>query len=364
MGNSTNSIKTGGNKMKRTMNLLGIIVLLFFCSTPLFGQEGKKYSQNVTFPEPSKPGIVRITGGEGDITITGYKGKVVLIETELDIYKSADEDAQVEDEKAKGLKRISGSSFNVATNDEENAIIINRGMNDENDLIIQVPVSTSLKIGSGNYRGGSLSNIVISSKDHEGKEQVVKLRDMAIEMKEKEKEMEEKEKEMRETVKISTGFPITIPRIPFIGGVFQGDVTITNVSGTIEINAVESDITLKDISGKTTVSTVDGDLVATFKDIDKDKPLYLSSVDGDLDVTLPSNIQADLSLQTLDGEMFTDFDIDITLEPEQTTKGDRRSTDMVRFFRAGNAVYGKINGGGSNIQIKTVDGNIYLRKGE
>jgi len=302
---------------------------------------------------------VRIAGGEGDITITGYNGKEVLIETVLDVFKTPDEEAQVENEKAKGLKRISGSSFNVATDDEENAIIINRGLNEGNDLILQVPVSTSLKIGGSNYRG--LSNIVVSQQMLKGTQQV--LRNMEIEFKEKEKAIKEKEK-------ASTGpgreysFSTPVPRVPFIGGVLQGDVTITNVNGSIEINAFESDITLKDISGEVSASTVDGDLLVTYKDVKMNKQLYFSSVDGDIDVTLPSNIQANLSLQTLDGEKFTDFDIDITIAPKQKTKDDKRSTDMVPFFRAGNAVYGKINGGGTEIRIKTVDGNIYLRKGK
>ena len=326
MGNSTNFIKQEEVKMKKTITIFSIFILIFICSAESYSQEKYEYSKKLSFSDPSNPGLLQILRGEGDITITGYQGKEVLIETELDVFKTSD----VEDEKAKGLKRISGTNFHVGSNEDENTIVITRSFGDKNELHIKVPYNTSIKIG-----GGILGKIKIPA--------------MNIEIKQKNKG--------------NMNIPIPNP-VNFMGGILGGDITVTNVTGAIEISSIEGDITLEDVSGEVTANSVDGDLLVTFKDIEKGKPIFLSTVDGDIDVTLPPNIQADLSLQTLDGDMFTDFDIDIALEPERKTKDDKRSTDMVRFFRPGNAVYGKINGGGTEIQIRTVDGGIYLRKGK
>ena len=104
--------------MKKLTFISGMIVLMMICSGSLYSEEKQKYSKKLNFSDSSKPGILKIFRGEGDINITGYNGKEVVIETLQDVSE------EVDNEKAKGLKRISGSNFSVATDAEENAIII------------------------------------------------------------------------------------------------------------------------------------------------------------------------------------------------------------------------------------------------
>ena len=151
-----------------------------------------------------------------------------------------------------------------------------------------------------------------------------------------------------------------------MGGIFEGNIEVKNISGEIEINTVNSNITLLDISGEAAINTVDGDLLVTFENIDREKPMYFSTVDGDIDVTFPSDTKANLSIKSVDGDIFTDFEIDISRKPEVEKK--KTSTGTVDVFgligSLGNGITGKINGGGQEIQLITVDGNIYVRKGK
>jgi DUF4097 and DUF4098 domain-containing protein YvlB len=147
------------------------------------------------------------------------------------------------------------------------------------------------------------------------------------------------------------------------GGMLSGDTNISNISGDIEVNTREGNINLDNVSGEVVANSVDGELLVTFKEVTKEEPMAFSTIDGDIDVTFPSNIKATISAKNVDGEIYTDFNIDITHLKEFDVGRNRRWTNgWTGMF--GNTVTGKINGGGSRILISTVDGNIYIRKGK
>ena len=109
---------------------------------------------------------------------------------------------------------------------------------------------------------------------------------------------------------------------------------------------------------------MDGDLLVVFKDINNDKPMYFSSVDGDVDVTFPSGIKADMTIKTIDGDIYTDFEMDINRMP-QVEKSESKQQNWIGIFTGvGNNISAKVNGGGPEIQLISVDGDIYIRKGK
>jgi hypothetical protein len=75
-------------------------------------------------------------------------------------------------------------------------------------------------------------------------------------------------------------------------------------------------------------------------------------VNGFVDITLPTSAKLDLNLNTVNGEAFTDFDIDV--------KSDMPAMAIPNFEMT--VMEGKINGGGIPFSISTVNGDIYLRK--
>lgn len=137
--------------------------------------------------------------------------------------------------------------------------------------------------------------------------------------------------------------------------VLDGDVEVTGVRGEIELNATDGDITLNDVSGPVLANAVDGDIEATLIGLPSDRPTSFGAVDGDIDVTLPSDARATMTMRALDGEIFTDFDIDLS--------GPGRPADGQPRRRENRTLTGAINGGGVEVSLQTVEGDIFLRRG-
>ena len=142
---------------------------------------------------------------------------------------------------------------------------------------------------------------------------------------------------------------------------YNGNIHVQNVSGDLEITDINGDVNLENISGSAVVNTIDGHIFAHFKKVTPDVPMAFSSVEGKIDVTFPSNIKAYVKMKSDNGEIFNDFKIQI----------DKRKTQINQFDKTGahrisleNWTNGKINGGGPEILLKTLEGNIYVRKGK
>jgi len=127
----------------------------------------------------------------------------------------------------------------------------------------------------------------------------------------------------------------------------------------LEINHVNGAIELVNIGGSAMVNSVNGNILATFASVAQDKPMAFSNVNGSIDISLPASTPMRAKLRSEWGEMFTDFDIDLQ-QGEQVNRG-RTGSGGYRVS-VNNWVLGDINGGGPEYLIKTLRGNIYLRK--
>lgn len=346
--------------MKRMRIFVMLLVFTLLQTHSGSGQDVYKNTMKAAFPNPDKPGLLKIVSGNGNVTVTGYPGREVMIEAQSKSKKALGEQ---ENEKAKGLKRIAGSGLNVITKQDENAVVIERSMYDTTDLDIKVPFQTALKIGeeSGMRRAFGLSD------------------DEAA----------------------ATG----LSRISVSGVPIQGGISVAAVTGSMEVRTMKGTITLQNISGNIVSNSMNGDITCTFKSLDKEKPSAFSTLHGDIDLTLPTDVHVTLVIKNVDGNVYSDFDMDITkntkgaggsestggseprirdLESQlnrmqvhsiqskslRISKGD--STTVIvnlpeTFTMAGmyrNNITGKINGGGVEIQLSSLNGNIYIRKGK
>lgn len=171
------------------------------------------------------------------------------------------------------------------------------------------------------------------------------------------------------TVRISTsdqnkliGLTIKVPqntaRID-VGTINDGGVTVSDVSGKIEIHNVNGGITATGISGSVVANTVNGDVIVKFKSVDASAAMGFSNLNGKIDVTLPADTKADFKLKCERGEMFTDFDIDVDkTRPKVETKNE----DHFHQIKIDDWVLGKINGGGPQLVMELQFGSIYIRK--
>lgn len=141
----------------------------------------------------------------------------------------------------------------------------------------------------------------------------------------------------------------------------NGVVNVSGVQGEHEISNVNGGITLEDISGTAVVNTVNGNVKVVFNKTDPDQPMAFSTLNGNVDVTFPPNTKATVKVKSTRGDIFTDFDIDIEKSKSKTERDNEGNAYKISIEEW---VYGKINGGGPEILMKNMNGNIYIRKGK
>lgn len=141
----------------------------------------------------------------------------------------------------------------------------------------------------------------------------------------------------------------------------HGEIVISNVKGNFELEN-HSGVTLEDVSGNALVTTLHGNIKANFLSWDNNNPMAFSSLNGMIDVTLPANAKFDLKLSSNIGNIYTDFDF-ITLKKTESSK-DKHAQSGVYKVNTLSHISGKVNTGGPEIMMKTLNGNIYLRKGK
>jgi hypothetical protein len=144
-----------------------------------------------------------------------------------------------------------------------------------------------------------------------------------------------------------------------LGSINGGDITVSDVSGKLELHNVNGGITASGISGSVVANTVNGDVIVKFKSVEASAAMAFSNLNGKIDVTLPADTKANLKLKCDRGEMFTDFDIEVDkTRPKVETKNE----DHFHQVKIDDWVLGKINGGGSQLELQSQFGSIYIRK--
>jgi Putative adhesin len=175
-------------------------------------------------------------------------------------------------------------------------------------------------------------------------------------------------KEADNNVTVSTGNPnkaidldMKIPQDVKlkVGTVNDGEVVVENVRGELEVNNVNDKITLTNISGSVVANTVNGDVNVIFKTIDPKAPMAFSTLNGDVNVTLPADTKVNLKLKSDNGDVFSDFDIDIDKTP---AKIDKTTEPGMYKIKKDDWILGKINGGGPEMMMKNMQGDIYVKK--
>ena len=159
----------------------------------------------------------------------------------------------------------------------------------------------------------------------------------------------------------TTRLVIKVPRQTSlrVSTVNNGDIEVTGVSGTHELENVNGAISAMDVSGSVVASTTNGDVRVRFVAIDSGKPMSFSSFNGDVDLTVPADTAANLVLQSGQGDIYTDFDV--VLDP-QKVKMSREEGEKGFRVRLEKEVVGAINGGGADFRFKTYNGDIFVRK--
>ena len=163
--------------------------------------------------------------------------------------------------------------------------------------------------------------------------------------------------------KAATDLVIQVPRATSleIRSSMDGAVIVEGVTGEIDINNINGPVTVTNIAGNTLVHTVNGDITVVLSRVAADKPLSFSTMNGDIDVTLPADVKANLKMKSEQGEIYSDFDINMTRQSAKSEAAEKTEQGKFRIS-FDKSLYGIVNGGGQEIGFNTFSGDIYIRK--
>lgn len=289
---------------------IAIATLLLSGSAPVLAQNDLKEQLTVPLTDPNKPGSLEVNLMHGSIRVVGYSGKEVVIDV-------APESSQP----VKSKENSDNPNERLNENLNEN---LNRGKRDDS------------KLSEGMRRIDTRSNVDIVAEERNN---VVKLTHRSL------------VKGVNYTIKVPQRFDLKLKSL-------NNRISVENVTGTIEVSNLNSSIDLVNISGSAVASTINGTIKATFRDV-SNAPMAFSTLNGRIDVTFPASVKANIKLKSDRGDFYTDFDLDVEKRQPKT----ERTTDSGTYrVSIDDWVYGKINGGGPEVMMKSMQGNIYVRK--
>lgn len=140
------------------------------------------------------------------------------------------------------------------------------------------------------------------------------------------------------------------------------EISVTGVDGELDVDNVNGAVTLTNVSGTVVAHALNGKVLVSLNKINKEKPMSFSSLNGDIDVTFPPDLKANVVISADRGEVYSDFDVKLQKDASQPKVEDSRGKGGKYRVQIDSTVRGTINGGGQEIKFKNVQGNIYLRK--
>jgi len=142
----------------------------------------------------------------------------------------------------------------------------------------------------------------------------------------------------------SVEYTLTVPRTARLDEIklINGKLDVTGVNGEVRASCINGRLVARDLGGRAKLATINGTLNAEFLRLAN--PIDLSSVNGSVHLTLPSDTKANVEASTVHGGIDNDFGL--------------RTNDH-RFV--GHDMRGELGGGGVEVHLSNVNGSIEVR---
>jgi hypothetical protein len=155
-------------------------------------------------------------------------------------------------------------------------------------------------------------------------------------------------KSIKYTVKLPKEVAILYTEMNWQGGT---KLSISNMLGDLEIKTNNSNIELLNVTGPVVANSISGEVKVVYSSLSQEKPTAISTISGAIDISLPALTKSTLKLRSINGEMYTDFDL-----------GLKGTKDGLSRVGTGSNIDGTTNGGGVEMKLNTVSSDIYIRK--
>ena len=145
----------------------------------------------------------------------------------------------------------------------------------------------------------------------------------------------------RNNHRLEVQFHLTVPRGAMLDEVetVNGSVTVSDFSNYIKISAVNGNVKAANLRGTANLSTVNGEVAADFDRLESGSKIFLSTVNGRVNLVIPSDSSATLRADSVNGNISNDFGLPVH-------KGQYVGRDL----------YGRMGGGDVQIKLNSVNG--------
>jgi len=141
-------------------------------------------------------------------------------------------------------------------------------------------------------------------------------------------------------------YTLTVPRHARLDEVslVNGGLEVEQAAGDVKASLVNGSVVVRSLGGRVEISTVNGRLALAVDGPKLVKPIELSSVNGEIVLNLPPDVNAQLRASTVTGGISTDFEVAVHRVVGHNLEGD-------------------LGRGGPEIHLSDVNGRISIRRG-
>jgi DUF4097 and DUF4098 domain-containing protein YvlB len=145
--------------------------------------------------------------------------------------------------------------------------------------------------------------------------------------------------------KLEVEFHLFVPRTAVLNEVetVNGSVTVSNFTNVTKISAVNGNVNATNLRGTANLSTVNGQVMADFDRVDASSKINLSTVNGSVSLVVPSDVNATIKADSLNGNITNDFGLPMR-------KGQYVGRDL----------YGRVGTGEAQIKLDSVNGKLSI----
>lgn len=147
----------------------------------------------------------------------------------------------------------------------------------------------------------------------------------------------------KKDVDVSVDYVVELPEgVDFYAAMVTGDVEVDDVRSDVNATSVTGDVVVS-TTGSIEATSVSGDLDLRPGRVDRSR--RYRSVSGDITMRLPADLEADVTFESLSGDLDSDFELDVE------DRDDRW---------IGSSISGTIGDGGPRLSFSTVSGDVRL----
>ncbi len=146
----------------------------------------------------------------------------------------------------------------------------------------------------------------------------------------------------------SVDYTIQVPQHSRLADIssINGRIAIDGVSGDIAASTVNGETQIKDAAGNLNLSTVNSRIAADMILFSGGQSVSANAVNGKIELALPDNADASLSVGTVNGSITSEFP----------------SLKVEKEFPVGNKLKGNLGNGSATVKVTAVNGSVKILK--